>query len=68
MEKPVTLLPEPDSPTNPSTSPAPTSRSTPSTDFTTPSRVKKCVFRFTSWRVGEVTVVIASRLTARSAD
>ena len=36
----VTLLPEPDSPTRPSTSPFCTVRSTPSTALTTPSAVK----------------------------
>ena len=37
IEKPVTDLPDPDSPTNPSTSPAPTARSTPSTARTSPA-------------------------------
>ena len=44
-EKPVMLLPEPDSPTRPRISPAARCRSTPSTARTTPLRVKKCVFR-----------------------
>src|SRR5882724_7267863 len=44
-ERPVTVLPEPDSPTIPSTSPRPTSNDTPSTAFTTPARVKKWTFR-----------------------
>ena len=39
----LTLLPEPDSPTSPSTSPRPTDRSTPSTAFTMPSPVKNQV-------------------------
>ncbi len=43
MEKPVTVLPEPDSPTRPSTRPLPTLNETSSTAFTTPARVKKCV-------------------------
>ncbi len=37
----VTLLPEPDSPTSPSTSPARTSRSMPSTALATPASVSK---------------------------
>ena len=41
MENKVTLLPQPDSPTNPRISPRSIFRSTPSTAFTTPSRVKK---------------------------
>ena len=45
IESPVTLLPEPDSPTSPTTSPAATSNDTPSTAFTTPARVKKWVAR-----------------------
>src|SRR6186997_1681956 len=47
MEKPVTVLPQPDSPTRPSTSPGLTAKLTPSTAFTTPARVKKWVRR--SW-------------------
>src|SRR6185312_921985 len=45
IEKPVTVLPEPDSPTRPRTSPGATSKSTPSTALATPSLVKKCVRR-----------------------
>src|SRR5262249_41365111 len=45
MESDVTLLPHPDSPTTASVSPAATENDTPSTARTTPSRVKKCVFR-----------------------
>src|SRR5437762_531798 len=41
----VTALPQPDSPTMPSVSPAASSKDTPSTACTTPSRVKNCVFR-----------------------
>jgi len=41
IEKPVTLLPEPDSPTRPSTFPASTLKLTSSTAFTTPALVKK---------------------------
>src|SRR5438552_12884136 len=44
-DRPVTVLPEPDSPTMPSTSPRPTSNETPSTAFTTPARVKKWTLR-----------------------
>jgi hypothetical protein len=43
MEKPVTVLPEPLSPTSPSTLPLSTAKETPSTARTTPARVKKCV-------------------------
>ena len=39
-ESAVTLLPQPDSPTRPRISPRSIFRSTPSTAFTTPSRVK----------------------------
>src|SRR5260221_10382245 len=41
----VTDLPQPDSPTMPSVSPAASSNETPSTACTTPSRVKNCVLR-----------------------
>src|SRR5262245_3838697 len=41
----VTLLPEPDSPTMPSTSPSSTVSETPSTAFTTPSSVRKLTWR-----------------------
>src|SRR5262245_10194278 len=41
----VTLLPEPDSPTMPSVLPFSTLKLTPSTAFTTPSSVRKCVRR-----------------------
>src|SRR5262245_19064667 len=42
----VTLLPQPDSPTTAKVSPGATENDTPSTARTTPSRVKKWVFRF----------------------
>src|SRR5690349_4382194 len=45
IEKPVTVLPEPDSPTRPRISPGATSKSTPSTALATPSLVKKWVRR-----------------------
>src|SRR5215467_660953 len=45
IESEVTLLPQPDSPTTASVSPAATENDTPSTARTTPSRVKKCVLR-----------------------
>ncbi len=49
MERAVTLLPLPDSPTIPSVSPASSENETPSTAFTTPSWVLKWVLRlFTS--------------------
>ena len=48
----VTLLPQPDSPTIASVSPGITSKLTPSTARTTPSRVWKCVFRFSTRRRG----------------
>ena len=41
----VTLLPQPDSPTTPSVSPAATLYDTPSTARTVPAAVKKCVCR-----------------------
>jgi len=49
MEKPVTVLPEPDSPTSPRISPGATSKSTPSTARATPSLVKKWVRRLRTW-------------------
>src|SRR4029077_19041483 len=57
MEKPVTVLPQPDSPTRPSTSPGFTEKLTPSTALATPARVKKWVFRssttnFLSFKAG----------------
>ena len=51
-KSPVTLLPEPDSPTRPSTSPRASEKETPSTAFTTPALVKKCVARFATSRSG----------------
>ncbi|MNV89562.1 hypothetical protein D3C71_1838700 [compost metagenome] len=51
-EKPVMLLPDPDSPTSPRISPSAKARSTPSTAFTTPLRVKKCVFSPCTSRMG----------------
>src|SRR5215204_526278 len=49
MERAVTLLPLPDSPTIPRVSPASSENETPSTALTTPSWVLKCVMRlFTS--------------------
>jgi hypothetical protein len=46
IEKPVTVLPEPDSPTSPTTSPAPTSNDTSSTAFSIPAARSKWVDRF----------------------
>src|SRR5687768_631985 len=51
IEKPVTVLPHPDSPTRPSTSPAFTAKLTPSTARTTPDRVKKWVLRSSTTKV-----------------
>ncbi len=45
IESAVTDLPQPDSPTIPSVRPFSTWKETPSTAWTTPSRVKKCVLR-----------------------
>src|SRR5215470_3849419 len=50
IDQPVTVLPEPDSPTRPSTSPASRPKLTPSTALATPLRVKKCVRRFSTAR------------------
>src|SRR5262249_41176531 len=44
-DRAVTVFPHPDSPTTPSVSPLSMCRSMPSTARTTPSSVKKCVFR-----------------------
>ncbi len=59
MENPVTVLPEPDSPTSPSTWPRATANDTSSTAFTTPARVKKCVRRLRTSRVAVVTASAA---------
>jgi hypothetical protein len=48
----VTLLPQPDSPTRPSTSPRRRVKLTPSTALTTPRRRKKCVCRSRTSRTG----------------
>src|SRR5713101_7678463 len=50
IDQPVTVLPDPDSPTRPRTSPRATVKLTPSTALMTPARVKKCVFRFSTAR------------------
>src|ERR1700704_1810988 len=52
MERAVTVLPQPDSPTMPSTSPLPTSRSTPSTARRSPRDVVNSVFRPRTTRIG----------------
>ena len=52
IENPVTDLPDPDSPTSPSTSPGWSVKDTPSTAFTTPARVMKCVLRSSTSRSG----------------
>ena len=51
----VTLLPEPDSPTIPSTSPGETENETPSTARTMPSSVRKETCRSLTSRSGSVT-------------
>src|SRR5271157_101164 len=54
MERAVTLLPQPDSPTSPRVSPCRTSRSSPSTAAAVPSSVVKVVLRsliLRSWLV-----------------
>src|SRR3546814_8508722 len=56
MENPVTDLPEPDSPTCPRTSPRPTVKLTPSTARATPARVKKCVCKSSTAKVGRFAV------------
>ena len=55
-EKPVTVLPDPLSPTKPSTSPVCSVKETPSTALTTPARVKKCVARSQTSSSGDVIV------------
>src|SRR5690242_13725422 len=52
MERAVTLLPQPDSPTIPSVRPANRSKDVPSTARTTPSSAKKCVCRSRTERIG----------------
>src|SRR5689334_5597327 len=70
IENPVTDLPEPDSPTRPSTSPRRTLKETSSTARTTPARVKKWVRRLRTSSVGAAatvgaTVAVAVALMAR---
>src|SRR5215472_16032076 len=52
MDRAVTDLPHPDSPTMPTASPGPTSKETPSTARTTPHDVKKYVRRSSTRRRG----------------
>src|SRR3954453_6085108 len=54
IERAVTDLPQPDSPTTPSVLPFSTSKLTPSTARTTPSRVKKCVWRSSTSRMANL--------------
>jgi hypothetical protein len=49
MDRAVTLLPQPDSPTTASTSPGRTSKLTPSTAWTVPTSVWKTVLRSSTW-------------------
>src|SRR6185503_16460891 len=62
MQRPVVVLPQPLSPTSPSTSPAWTSNDTPSTARTwptrrenSPRRIGKCLRRSRTWRSGSAT-------------
>jgi hypothetical protein len=52
MARPVTDLPDPDSPTRPSTSPRCTSKDTPFTAVTRPSRVENVTARSRTDRMG----------------
>src|SRR3954467_14580035 len=61
-DRPVTVLPDPDSPTMPSTSPPPTSNETPSTAFTTPARVKKWTFRSSTARTADIVLSLQPRV------
>src|SRR2546425_2170968 len=60
-ERAVTVLPQPDSPTSPSVSPAASSKDTPSTARTTPSRVKNCVYRSLTSRSSGTPLPFASK-------
>src|SRR4051794_34083946 len=64
IEKPVTDLPEPDSPTRPSTSPRRTLKETSSTARTTPARVKKWVRRLRTSKVGAAAAMGATDAVA----
>ncbi len=55
IEKPVTVLPEPDSPTSPMISPGDRSNDTPSTALIAPARVANSVRRSRTERRGAVT-------------
>src|SRR5580704_994864 len=61
----VTLLPQPDSPTMPSVSPAATSKLTPSTARVTPSALKKCVLRLRTLRSFSLTSLSQASREAR---
>ena len=54
IEKPVTDFPDPDSPTSPRIWPRLTLNDTSFTAFTTPARVKKCVWRLRTSRVAVI--------------
>src|SRR5438094_8424288 len=60
MDRAVTLLPHPLSPTIPSVAPGVTSKLTPSTAFTNPSSCAKYVFKFLTERSGSAITLAAS--------
>src|SRR5690242_14035401 len=62
IERAVTDLPQPDSPTIPSVFPFSTEKSTPSTARTTPARVKKCVRRSFTSSSGLISALLRPRI------
>ena len=62
-ESDVTDLPQPDSPTTPTTWPCGTSKLTPSTERTVPESVKKYV-----WRSSNSTALFGSLMVVRNSD
>src|SRR4029077_2944487 len=68
MQRPVVVLPQPDSPTRPSVSPRPISKLTPSTALTTAGRppkspppTSKCFTRFSTRRIGSDVLMRSGR-------
>ncbi len=66
IEKPVTDLPDPDSPTSPSTSPRARSNDTSATAGSTPSRVANSVRRLRTWSSGARHLASLGFSTSRS--
>jgi len=57
IEEEVTLLPHPDSPTIPNVCPESNEKVTPSTAFTIPVAVLKCVFKLSTFNNGSLFIL-----------